>query len=110
VADLAYGTCLRLAWRDTPMLWGVITVPSLSAQNFNVTCSAVDRTLSLQGHYLNLGDDALASNTVKSTLNGAITSGALSLVVASTSGFPPPPFRLSVGSEMMRVTLSRARR
>lgn len=61
VADFAYATALQLAWRDTPMFWGVVTVPSVSAQNFNVTCSAVDRSLSLQSHYLNLGDAALDS-------------------------------------------------
>lgn len=42
--------------------------------------------------------------TVSTTLNGAIVSGATSLVVASSSGFPATPFPILIDWEILNVT------
>lgn len=49
----------------------------------------------------NLGNGA---NNAKSTLNGTITSGATTLIVASAATFPAAPFPLTINNEIVIVT------
>lgn len=45
------------------------------------------------------------SNDIATTLNGTITSGATSLVVASSTGFPAANFRVRIDDEYLLVTV-----
>lgn len=45
----------------------------------------------------------IGSSSTIQTLNGTISSGASSLVVSSASGFPTPPFRIRIDSEVLEV-------
>lgn len=59
---LAYATMLRVWYDyrpDAPTFWGAISVPEFNYGDGTITLNAVDRGLSLENHFLRLGDTAL---------------------------------------------------